>query len=85
MSVTLTKDQYRNHFNRWLEIFELLPIGYVSLVEKELELGAGKATAKRIKEVAAGRAYDFEILDALEVVVEKAQIRFMSRQKIRVY
>jgi len=73
-----TKDQMRDHFERWLAIQDELPIGYMAKVLKKLP----HVNPAKITNVAYNRAFDFEILQALEELVKKENASFLKRHKM---
>jgi hypothetical protein len=76
-----SKDEMRQHFNRWIEIEDKLPVGYVNKVMKiNPDLSPNK-----IMNVAYGRSQDFEILELLEEVVKASKSSFLKRHSLRAH
>ena len=74
----ISDDQLREHFNRWLIIRNRIPIGFVASLQKK-NPSWKKST---INNVAYGRAWDFEILAALEDLVVAYRSRILRRHNL---
>ena len=80
MKKKLTKDEMREHFNRWLAIEDKLPGMFLN---KALAINPN-LSANKINNVAYGRMFDFEVLAVLERVVQENRAAMIKRQKLSV-
>jgi hypothetical protein len=77
-SKKLTREQMVDHFNRWIAIYDRIPVDVVSRLRKNHP----EWSEDKIKKVANNRAFDFAILEGIEGLIRKRRESLIRRHHI---